>query len=302
MKKTYCIRIATYSSTLTPFQADTIFGHLCWVVAYQESDIGLQKFLEPFRDGEPPFVISDGFLAGHLPKPLSAEFGIDDPFERKEIKRIEFLAEEDFHRVRSGEKFKLLPADISIKIISVPHNTVSRLTNTTLDEGGVYSLEETFIPEIDIYLKVINDEWKNLVIELFKELSKAGYGRKKSIGKGKFSVGEIKGYNFDDVKDANGFVTLSSFCPNENDPTEGLYKTFIKCGKLGEEFTYCGNPFKKPLIMIKTGSVFTTNGQSKPFYGRMIESIAPAKPEVVHYGYAFAVPIKIPNLSLSAGR
>lgn len=78
----------------------------------------------------------------------------------------------------------------------------------------------------------------------------------------------------------------------ETDPTEGLYKTFVKYGKLGEEFTYCGNPFKRPLLMIKTGSVFKTDGRPKEFYGRIIkEGIAPAKPEVIQYAYAFTLPI-----------
>jgi len=95
------------------------------------------------------------------------------------------------------------------------------------------------------------------------------------------------------VKDANAFVTLSSFCPREDDPTEGIYKTFVKYGKLGEEFNFCGNPFKKPLLMVKTGSVFKTQGQPKEIYGRIIEKIAPAKAEVVQYAYAFAVPIRI---------
>ncbi|MGC8811288.1 MAG: hypothetical protein ACP5Q3_13660, partial [bacterium] len=48
-------------------------------------------------------------------------------------------------------------------------------------------------------------------------------------------------------------------------------------------------------IKIKAGSVFKTNGEPKEFYGRMIsEGISPAKPEVVHYAYAFAVPIIFP--------
>ncbi|MFZ6017245.1 MAG: hypothetical protein ACOYU0_06520 [Nitrospirota bacterium] len=114
--------------------------------------------------------------------------------------------------------------------------------------------------------------------------------KKKSIDKGQFSLEGIEEFNdFDGLEGANGFVTLSNFCPEENDPTEGVYKTFVKYGKLGEEFTFCGNPFKKPLIMLKTGSVFKTNGKPKEFYGRMIEGVSSVKPEVIHYGYAFAV-------------
>jgi CRISPR-associated protein Csm4 len=297
----YKIKLDSYSATLTPFQADTIFGHLCWVFAHQEGEEGLKKFLQPFKEGRPPFVISDGFPGDLLPKPLSAEFNIDDPIERKELKKFEFIKIDDFNLARKGEKFKLQPTEL-IKTSLTVHNTISRYTNTTPLEGGIYSLEETYIQSITIYIKVISEEWKNKLVELFENLSKIGYGRKKSIGKGQFSVEKIEKFEgFKDLKDSNGFVTLSNFCPAEDDPIEGFYKTFVKYGKLGEEFTFCGNPFKRPLLMIKTGSIFKTNGKPKEFYGRMIEGIAPAKPEVVHYGYAFAVPVYI-SQSLLDGR
>jgi len=64
----------------------------------------------------------------------------------------------------------------------------------------------------------------------------------------------------------------------------------IKYGKLGEEKTYCGQPFKKPLIMLKPGAVFRT-ANVKPFYGRLVEDIAYGDPSVVQYGLAFPVPI-----------
>lgn len=298
MMNTYQIQLDVQNGVLSPFHADTLFGHLCWVVAHQEGDTGLRKFIEPFKDGDPPFILSDGFPGNFLPKPLSVEFNIDDLDERKEIKKTDLLSRDDFFLVQKGMKFKYKRENTSVKTSLTIHNTVSRLSNTTLLEGGLYSLEETcFDPDvhITIYIKAKSGEEKR-VVELFKELSNTGYGRKKSIGKGQFSiVGRIEEFKeFDKAKkDANGFVTLSNFCPETNDPTEGLYKTIVKYGKLGEEFTCCGNPFKKPLVMIKTGSVFRTKGLPKEFYGRMIENISPAKSEVVHYGYAFTVPITL---------
>jgi len=290
--KTYKINLKIHGSIMTPFHADTIFGHLCWVVAHQEGEKGLQEFLEPFKGNNPPFVISDGFPHDLLPKPLSAEFIIDDPQERKELKKIDFVPLGDFNFLRRGEKCKVeVPATPFISYVT-PHNTINRLTNSTLAEGGVYSLKETFIPNIDIYIKTISEEWKNRVVNLLKDLSKVGYGRKKSIGKGQFSVGETVEFNFPPTEGANGFVTISNFCPGINDPTEGLYKTFVKYGKLGEEFTFCGNPFKRPLVMIRSGSVFKTEGKPREFYGRLVqENIAPAKPDVVQYAYAFSVPM-----------
>lgn len=289
----YKIKLKFRNSIITPFQADTIFGHLCWVIAHDKGDKELDKFLEPFIRGQPPFIISDGFPGDFLPKPFVADFSIDKGEDWKKWKKIDWLDFGDFESVRKGERCipKEIPDD-AITISSIAHNTINRLNNITLSEGGVYSLKETSVPFVSIYLRTESDEWKNRVIDLFENLSKAGYGRKKSIGKGYFSLSEVKDFEFSKIEDANGFVTISNFCPAENDPTEGLYKIFVKYGKLGEEYTFCGNPFKRPLLMIKAGSVFKTISLPKDFYGRMItEGISLAKPEVVHYAYAFPVPI-----------
>jgi len=296
--KTYKLKLTTHSGFITPFQADTLFGHLCWVVAYQEGEKELQEFLEPFKQGDPPFVLSDGFPGDFLPRPFSAEFHSQDEERVKEIKKIAWVNLDDFNRIRKGHNFE--PKLVDDKIISLStstHNAVNRLTNTTLSEGGVYTLEEIVMPDVSIYIKVISNEWKEKVVELFEDLSKTGYGRKKSIGKGQFSVKGISEFSFDALEDSNGFVALSNFCPAKDNPTEGLYKTFVKYGKLGEEFTFCGNPFKKPLVMIKTGSVFKINDAPLDYYGHMIDKIAPAKEfEVVQYAYAFAVPLRYPDL------
>ena len=297
--KMYRIKLKCKSSILTSLHADTIFGHLCWMVAHFEGDDALKKFLHPFRNEKPPFIISDGFPGDLLPRPFSTQFMIDDPKKIKEIKKIQMLSIDDFNCVRRGELCSLtLPQKIETTMVTT-HSSISRLTNSTFEEGGLYSLEETFIHSITIYLKVISDEWKDKVIELFNKLSKSGYGKKKSIGKGQFDVISVKNFcAFKDIEKADGFVTLSHFCPAENDPTEGLYKTFVKYGKLGEEFNYCGNPFKKPLVMIKAGSIFRTDKHPKEFYGRIIQDgIAPAKPDVVQYAYAFAIPIIYPKLN-----
>lgn len=291
--QTYRITLITNSGILTPFQADTIFGHLCWAVAHKEGDENLQKFLKPFKEGNPPFIISDGFPADLLPKPLTAEI-FADPEKRKDVKKIEFVNCEEFDVVRKGEKFEPSKKRPSIEYRTTSHSRISRLTWTTPLEGGVYSLEEYFVPHISLYLKVVSESWRDKVVDLFTELSKSGYGRKKSIGQGQFEVTDVKEFDFDAIENPDGFVTLSNFCPQEKDPTEGFYKTFVKYGKLGEEFTFCGNPFKRPLIMIKTGAIFKTNGNPKEFYGRMVSDIAPAKTEVVQYAYAFALPVIYP--------
>lgn len=86
-------------------------------------------------------------------------------------------------------------------------------------------------------------------------------------------------------------MSLSHFVPAKNDPTNGAYKTMVKYGKLGEDKAFCGNTFKKPLIMLKPGAVFRCS-DVKPYYGRLLENIAYADSDVVQYAFAFAAPIK----------
>jgi len=294
--ETYRIKLKTHGGILSPFQSDTIFGHLCWVIAYQRGEKELNEFLEPFKRGNPPFLISDGYPEDFLPKPFTAELNVDDPVERKELKKIDLINVADFDSIRNGKKVQLPISSGTVDLTVTPHNIIHRKTCTTLPEGGLYSLEEHSMPIVSIYFKTASPEWKDLVVDLFNELANSGYGKRKSIGKGHFGVDSIEDFKtFDQIRDANGFVSLSNFCPAKKDPQVGLYKTFVKYGKLGETFTYCGNPFKRPLLMLKAGSVFKTEGKPAEFYGRMVqEGIAPAKPEVVQYAYAFAVPIVYP--------
>lgn len=294
MMKTYEIKLNNLSNTLTSFQSDTLFGHLCWVVANKEGESELKKFIAPFINNEPPFVISDGFPSSLFPKPLSAEFLVEDPLERKELKKVDFIDLEKFELLSKGNRCTPVLAPTPLPSHLTIHNTISRLTNSTV-EGGLYSQKEVSVPKVSIYVKTISPDWKDRVLELFQMLSKGGYGKKKSVGKGHFKVEEVKEFYLKSADAPSGFVSFSNFCPAEHDPTEGLYKTFVKYGKLGDGFTFCGNPFKRPLVMIRTGSVFKTDGTPKEYYGRMVhEGIAPAKPEVVQYGYAFAVPIVYP--------
>ena len=67
------------SSLRTPFQADTIFGHICWAIRHIAGEERLRSFLNAY-DGALPLLISDGFpvLDGgtesgtyYLPRPLT---------------------------------------------------------------------------------------------------------------------------------------------------------------------------------------------------------------------------------------
>ena len=52
----------------TMLQSDTIFGHLCWAIAYQFGESRLEEFLRAME--EPVLTLSSGFPASSLPMPV----------------------------------------------------------------------------------------------------------------------------------------------------------------------------------------------------------------------------------------
>ncbi|MBI4687436.1 MAG: hypothetical protein HY756_06615 [Nitrospirae bacterium] len=303
--KTYRLKLKPQSSFLTPWQADTILGSMCWIMAWREGEEELAKFLQGYRNGDPAFVLSDGMPGDLLPAPAYLSLveqrgeGFDAFKKAKELKKVSWLSPDVFESARKGN-LEIEPSGAikTFKTFTTLHSSINRISGTTGEEGSLFELEEHALSEseqfISIYLK-IKDGWKDRVFALFKDLSFTGYGKKKSVGKGAFDIiGQLEPFNrFDDFEGSNGFMSLSNFVPAKNNPTDGFYKTLVKYGKLGGEFTFCGKPFKKPLMMLTAGSSFKVNGSIKPFYGRMVEGIAPTKTEVVQYGYAFAVPVVI---------
>jgi len=65
------LRIRPRSQWATPFRADSLFGAICW----RWSELFPETFpdmLASFHDGNPSFILSDGFPGDLLPLPLHA--------------------------------------------------------------------------------------------------------------------------------------------------------------------------------------------------------------------------------------
>jgi len=293
----YRIRIRLKSPAGTPWQSDTIFGHLCWQVVYGVIDRDIKSFLEPFVEGSPPFVLSDGFPAGLMPRPMLQDTlepagTLDEYAANKRWRKAAYISVEDFLAVCRGEKTQGEPYDDPWVLATTPHASISRVTSTTGEGGAFFETESAYLSspgEVDIYLRC-EAGWADKVIELLKAVSKTGYGRDKSVGLGAFEVAAIdKSDGFACFEGANGFVSISSMVPAASDPFDARYRLRVKKGRLGEEWVQ-PNPFKRPLLQMEPGAVFKVHGEIKEFYGRVVKNLAPGKPEVVQNCYALPVP------------
>lgn len=315
--ETYRLKIRLLGGFITPFQADTLFGAICWLIRYREGTGYLQRMLGDFRRGNPWFVLSNACPGDLLPRPLirlqrSTAANRDQLLiqaqEGKRLKKIDYLSRTEFIALINGAAPVLENRAKPLVQSSVLHNQINRISGTTGGEGQLFELVESRLakkgpggPEerdhqdyLSIYIKIREPALRDWLLELFSLLGQTGLGKRKSAGKGAFSVIAMEQCDFfTSVKEPNGYLSLSHFVPAPADPTRGFYKTFVKYGKLGEEYALTGCPFKYPLLMIRAGGVFFIKGGVRTFYGQMIDNIAPSHPEVLHYALAFSVPVRL---------
>jgi CRISPR-associated protein Csm4 len=304
--KLYRFRIKLLSSYITPWQSDTIMGSLCWEIRQVFGDLVLADFLDRCLKGSFPFVVSSCFPGDFLPRPLvgySAPGSL--PKSKKErmasfaenrlTKKAEYVSIDEFNAIISGKPVTIGFRQVGPVSVGVMHNSISRLNNVVIT-GSLFEEQENFNP--DPYLSLyalIEDGWLERFSELLASLARRGFGRRSSVGKGAFEAGPPE--LFDAVaapSDPNAVVLLSNYVPAAGDPLEGQYRTLVKYGKLGNEFSSLDNPFKKPLLMFIPGSIFW-GSEPRPYYGRVICGVSLQKEEVIQFGCALALPACVEN-------
>jgi len=301
--KIYKLKIKVKSSNITPWQSDTIFGSLCWALSQKEGVESLKNFLAEYDNGFYPFVVSDGFPGDYLPKPMAGNtFPVEEDKDKeqalqiaqkaKKAKKTNWVTVQEFNTIINNGCIEIESKERQNIEIGVMHNQISRITDTT-EEGSLYELSEVFwTNHLSIYFAV-DCAVKNKIIELFEILALKGFGKRAAVGKGSFIIEEVSEFNGLKVpSNANSFVSLSNYVPKADDPVWGQYKTFVKYGKLGQDYAYRENPFKKPLLMIRPGAVFWME-HPKFAYGRMVKNISPQFDHVVQCGCILAIPALI---------
>ncbi len=329
----YKLRIELTTSIITPFQSDTIFGHICWAI--HQLDWGtendkLQQFLNAYdaKDTKPPLLVSDGLPENHLPKPVLPSVSqeeldkkipvkkrIDESYRIKNLKKLKYITKDDFDKLQqteiNGSKlFDILYNSSTEKYdetafglsFVVQHNTIDRIADKVTE--GLYSETEKFFSsennKYEIYINATDFFTKVDLERIFEYISLQGFGKNKSTGKGAFNILDLsEKIDLPKARNPNGFITLSSYIPRKNDPIEGYYNTLLKFGKLGGTFAAGSpevgkNPFKKPLIMMCAGSIFKDSEYCEDkIYGSLLQDMHKENADIRHYAHAFPLGIRI---------
>lgn len=311
-------------STFPFLSSDSIFG----AIVYGFSELfpcDLDGFIDDFRDKDHlPFLISSAFpycinkdeFIRFYPKPFT-KFQADDIKLSKKFKKIKFLEEDIFLSLISGdinnedlfnnykegkfiinefnESFLVNQENKSInetffsKEIS-PHNVIDRVNNNSIDI--FYSEDYRFKNDKGLFFLVDfkDSSYENKFFAVLKYLTDKGFGKDISTGKGHFDY-EISDFTqFDSLNQAQYFVNLSRFIPNENDICfmKGLKGKNNMLYELGDKRSRDSYGLRNKTRFFKEGSIFPNYPikENVSFCGSLVDTSSKS----IEYGYSFNVP------------
>lgn len=311
------IALAPQGVWTTPWQADTLLGSLACGWARMHGVAALRRdFLDPWVAGEPLFVLSDAFPGDGMPMPEAAPVLWDwSTDQRKLLKRTAWLTGAAFASFQRGQRPELNNHGSSRRWSSIQHhvrlrNTVARSRTPGSDAVELFEVPYSTLSDPEAELTVFaraSSAGLRVLIESLDILGRTGFGADASVGHGGFSVNEVHDSwpGLDDVPNADGFVSLSTYQPSVVDPVDGYWRAFVKYGKMAPEF-HGSAIFKRPQMMLAPGACFRTREAPKPFYGAPIGSddllaqgdraaLASRGVEPVQAAFCLAVPMKWPT-------
>jgi CRISPR-associated protein Csm4 len=322
--RVFRLTIEPVSSFRTPLQSDTIWGHLLWAMRYLEGEGALVDFLGRYRAGEPPLLVSAGFPSGFLPAPhLGSQPGdgegdantadrVVSAMLREALEEGGYLPLAQWRELAgrlSGDALRAAREEArdELRLLRraerqhpVTHTAVDRVTGSGR-EAQLFVTGETFFEpghRFDVWHKLADEADLPRLARWWQWVERNGFGRYKSAGRGAFRIlgqGLVEAGGELPVTGAeNGFVSLSAWVPQPDDPAEVTYRTRIKRGKLAEALAL-PSPWKKPLLMLVPGSVarLPRAESLREWYGGLVEEMHWTLEGIVQYGYALPLPVAI---------
>ena len=316
--KIYEIIIKPKSSFTTLLKGDTIFGNLCWHINY--SNNSLQTLLQNY-DTNPFMVVSSAFVLLTdnntnkyiFKRPTAPEeilFSKNEQWiqERKERQKKQYFVLQDSSCIESIKDIYLTQEQIKTffyKKETLQHNTINRETCTTgSNQFAPWTISSDFYNDnLNLIFFVAIDETKFTAEELkkaFTNLGLNGFGKKASIGYGKFDVIScLESKLFKNLsKNTNYVYTLAPFVPKQDEICEekSYFQPFTRFGKHGDVLAKSDNPFKNPIIMMDEYSLIKLNkpiDYNYPIIGSAITNVSNIDVNTIAQGYTLCLPVNL---------
>jgi CRISPR-associated protein Csm4 len=291
----YFITIDPLSYFGTPLKGDTLFGQVCWQVAYASELVqgGLEHVLEAypeepfaiFSSAFPVFQKEDGTYNWLVPRPSIPEnrlFETDAGNRQQAYETRKEKKEKKWLLLKEGTELHLPGATLlsdreairlvfpsldksldNFRIITQnvqSHNTINRISNTTgTGMFSPYVIEQMFYA---LGLKLgftvlVSTEFTDIerMTKAIQKIGSAGFGRDATIGAGRFRVENVRDIPISSASPINALYTTAPCVPECSSWEKVYFTPFTRFGRHGDSAAVSGNPFKAPVIMADEGAV-----------------------------------------------
>lgn len=314
--QTHRLTLQPLSAFGTPLAGDTLFGQLCWTLRHQLGNARLNELLDGYTQGLPFVVLSDVLPQGYLPLPsLPSRFWANSTVDRKILKKKRWLPLAEIKRPlhewqtqahNDTEATQAIAGNDASPVIerAQPHNSINRQTGTTgTGQFAPYSqAQHWFHPAMRFHLYVCLDTVRLSLDELLQALGTlgaTGYGRDASIGLGKFAINTDSEALPTAPGPHNAWLTLGPCAPQGLGfvAERSYYQPLTRFGRHGDQAVHSGNPFKRPVLLARAGSVFVpeTFDAQHSFIGQGLKGVSESQPKTVQQGYAPVLPLHLPD-------
>ena len=290
--KLYKARLTPTSQFITRLKGDTLFGQICWSIVHNYGKKRLETLLSTY-DSRPFLVVSDAFATGYLPKPTMPSTYLGEKSEDKKInrKRVWLTMSELISGQYAQARDNATANAIDVKHSEI-HNAINYKTFTTDSNNfAPFSVETMSLQKKDVYF-LLNESQFSIeeFTEVLKLLQLSGYGKKSSIGMGRFELSSLDMVSV--ASDSKAFMTLSPSRLEGLETEYCFYDTFVRFGKHGGDRAF-KNAFKTPILLADSGAVvqFKTSQQHQ-YLGQAIHNVSSVYKDTVHQGYSIVLPIK----------
>ncbi len=317
-----------FLSKSTPVRAYTLFGAICWIYRLIGGD--LEKLLNDFKNGNPPFIISSPFpiaesscgLSLVFPKPVLVisdevrrDYSIYEKIRRKPIKKARYVSFSVFKRILEGEVKEERFISDPEKFEETEKVIVQRGDKACFKDFGGLSVrnvlnrvtmksENLFTEEYHLFsdkwflVKFYDNGFKPMLEECFKLIEDTGLGANKNLGWGNVKIEPLEGFDKEmeylekKVNRSEKFITLSPVIPkNETiDIDNSTYEYEIYKSPIDTTF---GEAliWKRKVLYLNEGSVLKRRGDDE--WVGCVKDVGAGDIGIKAYQYGYEFPVAV---------
>lgn len=293
--------MSVYSITFKPLSvltnipdAQTIFGAFCYKYASLYGNEDLENLLKIENSNNPVFLISSMFFNDTLPfptdfmPPKKKSVSIQETTRNKKLKKIKYISKKLYidYVVNNEDFVNTYYENISSKYIIIndellAHKEDNLLTEKYLvrdtrtrnsfsfnkDEKELFKDEVFYCNDkllFTVYLNILNNDFKEKIINTFAKMNYVFFGGKKSVGYNLYSFIEIK--EEDELNKLNHNMLVSKSLVDKDIDLNKSYYTYDNVNN--KHNINVANVNRKQVNVLKEGSVLFTD---KPFVGGLVQ-------------------------------